>query len=810
MTEAAEKLSGRLGIDTTDFKTGIREANRELRVLESSFKASAASLGDWSKDAAGLEMRIKSLTSQIEIQRLKVAALQENYEKIAREQGENSKAAKEAQIAWNKQAEVLGKMERELGQTEKALVDVTNETKDAESATNKLGRSQDKTTGSTSRMSLALGGLRKMAGATVGALANLTRRVASMAVGLAVSAAKIAAATAVATGVLLASTIGPASDLNETLSKSEVVFASMSESVIKNSKAAANELGIGQKAYLDYASAVGAALTAGGMGIQEATSLSERAVEHFADLASFHNAEVQDVAESWQSAIRGSYEPIQKYFPFITNEYLKTYGTAKGLIDENTQNLTANQRAIILNAIALDSKLNPALGDFARTSDGLSNQQRILAAQVENAKTKIGSGLLPVVTKLVTALNMFLASETAQAGLDKIKTTLEGFGNTLGTLLDSFEGKDFDLATFIGGLFGGLDTKLNLVDFGLNIVNSIVDSIIASVPNILPAALGILQKLVEFLTQGLPALVTTAIPMLLSLITGIVEALPMLVDAALQIILALANGLTLALPTLLPTIVGVILQIVMTLLENLPLIIDAALQLIIALAQGLVAALPVLIPMIPKIVEAIYSALLQAYPMILLAALELIKTLAFGIRDNIPVAFDAIVQLISVILNYLFTDMPRMFRDAGKALVQGIWQGIKENMQWLKDNFVGAVMSMVGSVKKALGINSPATYLADEVGEHMPTGIGQGFDKSMPKIRQHLVRSMLGLANDLKTTIEVPKSITGGAPLATAAAGASVSIGDIYVDARGAKDPKSVGKAVGDSLIDTLRSKGVI
>jgi len=65
MGEAAEKLSGKLGIDTTDFKTGLSSANRELRVLESGFKASAASLGDWTQSATGLDDTIAELLGMV-------------------------------------------------------------------------------------------------------------------------------------------------------------------------------------------------------------------------------------------------------------------------------------------------------------------------------------------------------------------------------------------------------------------------------------------------------------------------------------------------------------------------------------------------------------------------------------------------------------------------------------------------------------------------------------------------------------------------------------------------------------------------
>jgi hypothetical protein len=46
-----------------------------------------------------------------------------------------------------------------------------------------------------------------------------------------------------------------------------------------------------------------------------------------------------------------------------------------------------------------------AAGDFARTSGGLANQKKILAAQIENVSAKVGSVLLPVITSLVTWFN---------------------------------------------------------------------------------------------------------------------------------------------------------------------------------------------------------------------------------------------------------------------------------------------------------------------------------------------------------------------------------------------------------------------
>ena len=38
-------LSGKVGLDVTDFKTGVSTINREIRVIESGFKAAAAGMG---------------------------------------------------------------------------------------------------------------------------------------------------------------------------------------------------------------------------------------------------------------------------------------------------------------------------------------------------------------------------------------------------------------------------------------------------------------------------------------------------------------------------------------------------------------------------------------------------------------------------------------------------------------------------------------------------------------------------------------------------------------------------------------------
>lgn len=135
MINVSENIGGKWTIDITDLKTGITEANRLIRVAESEFKAAAAGMGDWSKNADGLSAKIKSLNTIVDAQENKVGALKEEYKLVAAEKGENSKAAQELAIKINNETASLNKNKLELDNASKSLKDLQDNT--AESAKKK-------------------------------------------------------------------------------------------------------------------------------------------------------------------------------------------------------------------------------------------------------------------------------------------------------------------------------------------------------------------------------------------------------------------------------------------------------------------------------------------------------------------------------------------------------------------------------------------------------------------------------------------------------------------------------------------------
>ncbi len=142
-----------------------------------------------------------------------------------------------------------------------------------------------------------------------------------------------------------------------------------------------------------------------GASQSEAAGLSKEMVELSADLASFHNVAggAEEVLLAMQSAFRGEYDALQRYIPTIKAAAVQQQALAD-TGKSSAKELTELEKALAAQAIILRDA-GDALGDFARTSDEYANQQRILAAQMEDLSATVGQSLLPVMTETIGRVN---------------------------------------------------------------------------------------------------------------------------------------------------------------------------------------------------------------------------------------------------------------------------------------------------------------------------------------------------------------------------------------------------------------------
>jgi len=211
------------------------------------------------------------------------------------------------------------------------------------------------------------------------------------------------ATAAVAGG--LAKTIGAASDLNETISKTGVIFGASGKAIEAWSQTSAKAMGLSRQAALDAAGTFAIFGKGAGLAGDDLVQFSEKLTGLASDLASFNNTSPEQAIEAIGAALRGEAEPIRQYGVLLDDASVKAQALSMGLYS-GKGNIDQHARVLAVEAEIL-RQTSAAQGDFARTADGAANSQRIAKAEAENAAASMGSAFLPIYTKavqVVTAL----------------------------------------------------------------------------------------------------------------------------------------------------------------------------------------------------------------------------------------------------------------------------------------------------------------------------------------------------------------------------------------------------------------------
>jgi hypothetical protein len=203
-----------------------------------------------------------------------------------------------------------------------------------------------------------------------------------------------------------------ASDMNETLSKTAVIFGDGFDKVNQFAETSANTMGMSKKAALDASSTFALFGKSAGLAGDDLGGFSGDLVKLSADFASFYNTSPEDAIGAIGAALRGESEPIRKYNILINEASLKQEALRMGLIKTTTGALDPQTRVLAAHALILKQSKD-AQGDFARTADGAANTMRILSANMENAKAKLGAGLLPAFQALLAILKPIIAGLAA-------------------------------------------------------------------------------------------------------------------------------------------------------------------------------------------------------------------------------------------------------------------------------------------------------------------------------------------------------------------------------------------------------------
>lgn len=267
------------------------------------------------------------------------------------------------------------------------------------------------------------------------------------------AAAVLAVGTLLAAKGFLIPAIKQASDLNETASKTQVVFGQATDKVMAFADTAATRMGQSKQAVLDGASTFAIYGKTAGIAGGKLADFSTGLVSLAGDMASFSNTSPEEAIQAIGAAMRGESDPIEKYGVLLNESILKQVAFKNHIIKSTKEALTPQQRVLAVQAALfeqLGAKGSGTMGDFARTSAGLANQQRILRANWLNLSSTVGQALLPVVTQLTTELNTRLMpvlfdlwSKHGAQIIDWLQRMAANIGPGIGRLVDKIQSVDW-------------------------------------------------------------------------------------------------------------------------------------------------------------------------------------------------------------------------------------------------------------------------------------------------------------------------------------------------------------------------------
>ena len=212
----------------------------------------------------------------------------------------------------------------------------------------------------------------------------------------------LGAAVAGASLVIGKRAVDAASDLSESINAVNVVFGEAAEGILGLSDASARAVGLSSREFNAFAVQFGAfsKQIAGAEG--DVVAVTEELTTRIADFASVMNLDVPEAAQVFQSSLAGETEPIRRFGIDLSAAAVELFALESGLVSSKNE-MTEAIKVQARYGLLMQSTAQMA-GDFANTSDGLANQQRILAAEFDNAQARLGMFLLPAMEAFVGVL----------------------------------------------------------------------------------------------------------------------------------------------------------------------------------------------------------------------------------------------------------------------------------------------------------------------------------------------------------------------------------------------------------------------
>lgn len=650
----------------------------------------------------------------------------------------------------------------------------------------------------------------------------------------------------------LVGTMDKASDFNETLSKTGVIFGEELVGPLEEWAATgATAFGQSKQQALDAAATFAIFGKSAGLSGDALADFSKTQVQLASDLSSFHNASPEDTIFAIGAALRGEAEPMRKFGVLLDAGSVKAKAISMGLVEASVDtatlskkqevaekalrkynqalkehgegsvqaadanrdlqqaqqdvektmegrvgDLTAEQKVMATNALILEQTAD-AQGDFARTSDGLANSQRGMTAQWENMQVTIGEKLLPIKIKLV----QFIVNKVMPAMNSLAKTVGPIIAEIVGgfkAFVAAFKAGDGDITS---SGFPGFMEKVAAVS------RQVFDWLRENVPPVMETVKKGLQTAANFIQEKVLPLWPKLVDGFQFVVDAVNTKIAPMVPQIVGFFTAIADFVSIAIERIVQ-IVGWGIDLVMFIWnswgEQLVNILITVWDTIWGVLDGVITIFTGIFNLISDLLSGNWSELWGDIKQILSGAWEVIWTIIRGALDVVLNILSMAWEGIKGAIGLAWEGIKAVFQiavDAQVAIVSGAIDKIIEFFSGLGTKLLNAMGDLVGFLTAPFkeAFNLIAGYWNDTIGglnvqvpDWVPAMGGKGF--TMPKIPKLAegglaFSPMLAIVGDHKTGgAEIITPESKMAEVVRNNSGSSISIGVINMGNAGVNE----------------------
>ena len=405
--------------------------------------------------------------------------------------------------------------------------------------------------------------------------------------------------------------------------------------------------------------------------------------------------------------------------------------------------------------------------DAIKAAANYQEEMQNMKTALTGVKNNIMSQFLPGISSVMTGLSKVFSGN---GGVEEIRAGLQSVISNIQKMAPQF----MSIATtLINSLISGFAPMLpSLVSSIFSVMTQAIVTVSSMIPQLMPVIISGIQGALSAVMQALPIIIDGLTQLVMSIVTWLSSGdnVSKMVSGLVALVSQIADSISMVLPVLLPAIVEVISQLAIALTDekNVTTLINAALTLVGAIAVAIGKALT----KIPALVKGVFSNLVNLMASFLewivpkvadgiANIVNKVKTFGSNLANSIKTWFSNTLGKIGGFVSDIITkikELPGKALSIGKDLIAGLWNGISDKINWIKDKIKGMGSAITKAIKGVFGIHSPSKIWREQIGQNLGLSIGLGFGDVVDDVKKDMMTDMNGLTASMTADVSAHTS----------------------------------------------------